>query len=106
MQSNISVVHTKCSPFFAIFAAENGDVVKSKMEDYQVIEQIGRGAFEAAFLVLHKFETRSSFLIAPFLYDSNSSVWWAAFEKEIEGMSSTRLVGYIFLQNFTALFIR
>lgn len=38
--------------------AENGDTDKSKIEGYQVIEQIGRGAFGATFLVLHKNENR------------------------------------------------
>jgi len=35
---------------------DHGEV--SKMQDYDIVEQIGRGAFGTAYLVLHKLEPK------------------------------------------------
>lgn len=58
---------------------DNGDM-KSKLDDYEVIEQIGRGAFGAAFLVLHKIERKKSVILFILIFVllkslKNSSEW-------------------------------
>ena len=37
--------------------AENGEM-KSKMDEYEVIKQLGKGAFGTTFLVLHKTDQK------------------------------------------------
>lgn len=49
--------HQRFLALKGLMERENGDS-RSKIEDYDVIEQIGRGAFAAAFLVLHKTENK------------------------------------------------
>ncbi|KAF2307839.1 hypothetical protein GH714_032453 [Hevea brasiliensis] len=70
--------------------------VKSKMEDYEVIEQIGRGAFGSAFLVLHKAENKKAEIIKKargiFLPEEKLCKWLTQLLLAVDYLHSNRVL--------------